>query len=100
MILKELIEYLEHKPPNTLVSHGFNNPHAYRGSYEDLAFEPTENTTVGEMLKCAKKALGTTYMGWKGGKFKMGGHVDVYIAEWGDVGDGIGKLLLDHMTAE
>jgi hypothetical protein len=73
MTLNELIRYLEKEDPKKVVAIGFNNPHSYRGYYEDLAFEPAKNITVGEMLDCAKGALGKTYEGYKGGEYKMGG---------------------------
>lgn len=98
MFLKELIEYLERKDPNIVVSVGFCCPHSYRGYYTELGFVPKKNTTVGDMLECAKGALGSTYVGWKGGEFTMGEYTDVYLAEYGDTGDEICNVLLDYMT--
>lgn len=99
MFLKELINYLEKKDPTIAAALGFCCPHSYRGYYTELAFIPEKNTTVGEMLKCAKDALGSTYQGWKGGEFTMDEYTDVYLAEYGDTGDSIGLILLDFMTA-
>ena len=98
MFLKELIEYLEKKDPNIVVPVGFCCPHSYRGYYIELAFIPEKDTTVGAMLECAKTALGETYTGWKGGEFTMGECTDVYLAEHGELGEEIGKVLLDYMT--
>lgn len=100
MVLKELIEFLESRDSNLFVPVGFNHPHSYRGYYTDLAFEPRENTTVGEMLGCAKEALGKTYSGYKGGDFKMGEYTDVWLSEYGRCGEGIGEVLLKYMCGE
>ena len=100
MILSELIEYLRSKDKNTKVKKGFNYPHSYRGYYEELAFEPCDDTTVGEMLECAQQALDNTYTGWKGGEFRMNGFSECYIAYAGNTGEGIGPILLDFMTEE
>ena len=100
MFLKELIEYLEKEDPDLQIKLGFHEPHSYRGYYSELAFEPKADTTIKDMLACAKRALGATYQGWKGGDFTMGEYTDVYLAEWGDVGDSIGTVLLDYMTGK
>ena len=72
MTLGELIEELKRHDRNKIVPMGFHHPHSYRGYYDQLAFEPARNITVGEMLNCAQEALNTTYPGWKGGDFTMG----------------------------
>lgn len=100
MILKELIEFLEARDPDIEVPLGFHNPHSYRASYNELAFEPLPNTTVGEMLSSAVEALGSTYEGYKGGDFLMGEYTEVNLAEWGDVGEEIGPVLLRYMVGE
>jgi hypothetical protein len=100
MVLEELIAYLEKVDHGVVVKHGFNNPHSYRGFYQELAFEPAKNITVGEMLACAKDALGKTYTGYKGGEFKMHEYTDVYLANYGECGEGIGPTLLGYMTGQ
>ncbi len=98
MYLSELIEVLE-KWPNKeqRVPIGFTRPHSYRGYYEDLAFEPKANVTVQHMLDCAKSALGKTFSGYKGGDYTMGEYTDVWLAKYGNIGEGIGPVLLDYM---
>ena len=98
MILKELIDFLESKDPTIILPLGFNNPDSYRGYYEELAFEPAENISIGEMLKCAIEALGSTYTGYKGGEYTMGEYTDVYLANWGETGESIGPVLLNLMV--
>lgn len=85
MTLGRLIERLEAAAlidPNKACV-GFANPHSYRGYYERVAFEPTGNTTVGNMLAAAKSALGATYTGYKGGEFTMDADSLVHVACWG-----------------
>jgi hypothetical protein len=96
--LIELIEYLQDFDPEHPVKLGFNNPHSYRGYYGDVAFEPVEDTTVGAMLAAAKRALGATFQGWKGGDYVMQEHTDCWLARKGKCGESIGPILLDFMT--
>lgn len=95
MTLDELIAALDAADPNLLLPLGFSNPHSYRGDYMDLAFEPTANVTVGQMLADARSARGTTYQGWKGGDYTMDGFTQCWLDEEGR-GDGetIGPILL------
>lgn len=99
MTLQELIDYLAACDPSTRVPIGFARPHSYRGYYYDLAFEIETETTVGAMLAAARKALGATYQGWKGGEYTMGEHTDVWLVEReGDLGETIGPVLLAYMV--
>ena len=100
MYLSELIKTLEKAPREQVVTKGFNNPHSYRGYYEELAFEPTDNTTVGEMLDCAKESLNKTYTGYKGGEYTMDEYTDCNLAWYGSTGEGIGEVLLGYMLGE
>lgn len=87
MKLKDLIELLEKFPADMHVAEGFGNPHSWRGVYAELAFEPVDNTTVGEMLREARSAVGETYTGWKGGDFVMTLETTVnvdYEGRWSD----------------
>ena len=100
MYLKELIETLEKVDGDMVVPHGFGNPHSYRGYYDQLAFEPEENVTVGQMLKDAQDSLGKTFEGYKGGDFTMDEYTDVWLAEYGSCGEGLGPTLLSYMLRE
>lgn len=97
MVLYELIAFLEKFDPEKAVPIGFDNPHSYRGYYDQLAFEPVRNTTVGEMLAAARSARGATYNGWKGGEYTMTDHTEVWLAMEGDCGEGFGPVLLSLM---
>jgi len=100
MTLGALINKLEEYPREQVVVKGFKNPHSYRGYYEQLAFEPADNTTVGEMLDSARSALGETFPGWKGGDFEMGEYTDCHLANWGKCGEEMGPVLLGYMLGE
>jgi len=100
MYLKDLIAFLEKRDAAIVVPVGFTHPHSYRGFYQDLAFEPAVNVTVGEMLRDAKAALGQPYTAYNGGEYTMGGYTDVWLAKWGHAGEGIGPVLLGYMLGE
>lgn len=100
MTLGELIQRLKEAPRDFRVPFGFHEPHSYRGYYDQLAFEPTTNVTVGEMLDAAESALGETFTGYKGGDYTMGEYTDVWIAHYGECGDGISHMLLDYMLGK
>lgn len=86
MTLGELIRALEGTRPDLKIV-GFGRPRSYRGYYEDLAFEPVEQTqTAAELLEVAKGCMGRTFQGWKGGDYVMHENTPLWIAEWGDPG--------------
>lgn len=101
MKLGALIELLQKYPVSRKVRRGFGNPHSWRGSYDELAFEPIHDTTVGEMLEAAKSAVGTTYHGWKGGEYKMILDTYVNIDSVGSWSDGaLDHYLYDWMSED
>lgn len=66
------------------------NPHSYRGYYEDLSFEESdERVTAAQFLAVAKQALGHTYTGWKGGDFTMHANTPLWRAIKGCCGEAI-----------
>lgn len=99
MTLIELIDVLKTMPQDKVVRWGFDHPHSWRGVYDELAFEPAENVTIGSMLHCAREALHNTYQGYKGGDFTMGEYTEVHIAYVGSGDDLMGELLLRYMEA-
>ena len=80
--LKELIEELKKLPQDKIVPFGFGEPDCYRGSYEDIAFEPVVNAKVSDMLAYAEGTLGSTSESYKGGQYAMDEYTDCYIAEY------------------
>lgn len=98
--LRELIGTLKMYPEDQVVPLGFSNAHSYRGYYDQLAFEPTRDTTVGAMLREAEFANGSTYQGWKGGDYTMGLNTEVHLAHEGATGEEIGPILLELMLGK
>ena len=84
MTLEQLYKYLTQFPKTRTCKHGFTNPHSYRGYYEELAFEPAENVTVGHMIMCCTRAHNETFTGWKGGEFTYSDNTYVHIAYEGN----------------
>lgn len=99
MTLSELIAALEAEDPALVLPDGFAHPHSYRGYYDQLAFEPARNVTVGAMLTTARSALGATYGGWKGGEYTMHKYTECWLAAEGCEGEGIGPVLIRLMVA-
>jgi len=100
MTLGELITFLKNRDPNIVSPLGFGSPHSYRGYYEQLAFEPMPNRTVAQMLSDAEYALGRTFCGYKGGDFTMKEYTPVWLANYGQCGEEIGRTLLEYMCGE
>ncbi|MGW1938996.1 hypothetical protein [Streptomyces goshikiensis] len=100
MTLDDLIAALETENPAKVCPDGFTNPHSYRGYYNELAFEPAANVTVGHMLADARSAHGTWFTGWKGGDYQMHGSTECWIAHEGSAGgETLGPLLLRLMLS-
>lgn len=89
MTLGQLIEWLEQQDQDLIVKDGFSTPHSDRGSYDELAFCPETESKISDMLRNAKSAVGATFTGWKGGKYKMNEYTPVYIGNSGVCGEEI-----------
>lgn len=101
MTLGELIQELKQMNPDAVVTHGFGEPRSYRGSYDELAFEPKERANIGDMLGYAEYALGRTFEGYKGGSYEMYEHTVCWISEYGSCSyDGISRQLVAYWKAE
>lgn len=86
MSLGMVLVYLRSLPPGTLVSK-FIDAHSYRGYYECIGVQPTnETTTAAESIDFFKSINGQTYFGWKGGEFRMRHASRVFIASEGSCG--------------
>lgn len=95
-----IIERLEREDPNRVLPIGFDDPHSFRGHYEQLAFEPRRNIPIGNVLRAARSALGATYEGYKGGHYTMSEWTTCWIANYGSASDNlIGPLLLELLLA-
>ncbi len=99
--LAGIIARLEREDPDRRIPDGFHQPHSYRGFYDQLAFEPAADISIGDMLTAARSALGATYQGYKGGDYRMDGDVHCWIANWGNSdGTPITASLLDQMLRQ
>lgn len=99
--LGHIIDRLRAADPHKICRIGFHRPHSYRGYYEDLAFEPIENISVGAMLAAAESADGSTYDGWKGGEFKMDESSRCWLSEKGySSNDAIGPVMMSFILDE
>lgn len=59
-------------------------PDSYRGYYSDLSFPPAATPiTVKELLIDARRAIGDTFMGYKGGYFKMDTDTPLWASAYG-----------------
>ena len=87
MTLSELIDELKEYNPRMIIKNGFNNPHSYRGDYNELSFEPASYVTVNDMLRCAIDVSDSTFGGWKGGDYIMRLDTTVHLAYEGTIGD-------------
>jgi len=97
LTLGRLIDALTEADPKKVLKKGFKKPHSWRGIYEELAFEPAENVTVGEMLASAQEAVGKSFQGWKGGEFTMTRETEVHVSFEGESYDYLGDILLFYM---
>jgi hypothetical protein len=100
MTLGELIALLETLPRDRVCVHAFTNPHSWRGVYAELAFEPADNRTIGEMLSAARSAVGTTYQGYKGGYYTMSEWTSVHIERYGTGEDLLPEYGIQWMLGE
>ena len=83
MTLGELIAALDELPTGRRVV-GFGEPHSYRGYYEDLAFEPSQEAeTVAELRERCQNCMGQIFEGYKGGDFPMHANTAVWISSYG-----------------
>ena len=97
MNLRELIDRLELEDPDLIIPNAFNDPHSYRGYYQELSFEPGAGpVTIHQLLQLVKSCLGQVFIGYKGGDFKMHEFTDVYLANFGQCGD---MLSMGHLEA-
>jgi hypothetical protein len=98
MKLGELIRFLGLFESDRQCTHGFCNPHSYRGFYNKLAFEPCDSMAVKSLREMAESAVESTYSGYKGGEYTMTLNTSVYLADYGSCGDEISVgMLLDWL---
>lgn len=77
---------------------GIGRPHSYRGEYSQVAFEPTKDVPVLDMLATARAALGARFTGYKGGEFVMHSDTLCYLTRYGQTGEPLTNEVLTRMT--
>lgn len=100
MTLRELIKFLETSLDKgyRLLKPGITHPHSYRGYYDELAFEPTEQEWIEDVLSMARACVGVTFTGWKGGEFTMHEYTPVWLSNIGESSqESLGPTLLGLM---
>jgi len=97
MNIRQVIEYLKHKPVDQIVSLGFSAPYVYHEGCTCLGVEPTRNMSVGDMLQALRNALIDIRQGWQGMDFVAKPSTDVRLALYGDEGELITSGLMDEM---
>lgn len=100
MTLGELISYLNEYVPSARLARGITEPRSFRGSYENLAFKESGQTTYGACLVAARSALDQDYTGYKGGEFRMHENVECYLVDWRDCGDPLTKDFFDLAVSD
>jgi hypothetical protein len=94
MTLGEFIEALKKLDRGAYICFDFaglrvGEIHSYRGYYSHLATDPTRGPfldRVGAVIDAYKACLGKTFMGYKGGDFKMDEDTPLWVATYGDSG--------------
>jgi hypothetical protein len=86
MKLGNLIRILKIADPTIAVVNGFGEGYSYRGYYDQLAFEPAQNTTIGAMLESAESCVDRTFHAYKGGDYVMTLDSYIWLAEYGKHG--------------
>lgn len=90
LTLGQLIAGLQEAPPDMLVRFDFpcaapKRAISYRGYYEDLAFQLTEDKrTAAAVLEEAVLARGHTFTGYKGGEYQMNERTPLWASDYGE----------------
>lgn len=83
LTLGRMIALLDVLEPERLV-HGLGELDSYRGYYDDLAFEPTDQReTVAALKARCQAAMGKVFKGYKGGDYMMGESTPLWVSPYG-----------------
>jgi hypothetical protein len=87
LTLGDLIKQLSEMPTGSTVDK-LENPHSYRGYYEDLAFRAGKGTMLAsDLLEECRNCMGKIFEGYKGGEYMMGESTPVWVATYGYTGE-------------
>ncbi len=85
LTLNQVINTLRNHPDKaTVLRSGWDGFNSWRGSYDELAFEPASNVPVSKMLHVAMQALASEMHGYKGGTYRIGPGTLCNIARLGE----------------
>lgn len=89
MRLGELIDALGHEEPKAQVRFDFGTPPdrlaSWRGVYAQLTLtHGTKPVTVSTLLADAQRAVGRSFEGYKGGRYRMDEETPVWADDYGD----------------
>jgi len=73
------------------VNEGFpSEPMSYRGYYEDISFEPgPAKVDAASFLARVNDIIGSTFIGYKGGKYVMDESTPIWVAHYGSSGNAV-----------
>jgi hypothetical protein len=87
MNIGQLLTFLDNFPKERVCLLGFNNPHSYRGYYEEAAVEPADNVTIGSMIDCLNRLLDEEFIGYKGGEYTYDTYTPIHLTHVGSCND-------------
>ena len=91
--LGEMIKTLEAMPQEAEIK-GLGELGSYRGYYCDLAFSKDDGAEpVFDVLDRCNAAMGKVFTGYKGGDYMMGENTPMWVADYGDCGVKIVRIL-------
>lgn len=82
MTLKELKNHIESLPKGTVFNYSLSHPFSWRGSYDEVAFAITEESSTREhALSQIDIAYTQEFTGYKGGEFRYKDYTEVHFEE-------------------
>lgn len=99
--IKEITDYLKGFDENTEINLTLSNPHSNRGDYSNIGFNHSfETGTVKGIIEELTYVIGKTFYGYKGGEFEMCEYSEVYLSEYGGVGEPLTLVLLEVLLTK
>ena len=80
---------------NVVLSIGLGKNMSYRGSYDEVAFEPQRNLTISECIQNVENCIDTTMFGYKGGEYECTKDTNANIAFYGSCGTPITSFVMN-----
>lgn len=82
----------------------FGEPMSYRGSYDEVAFEPSYKQKLSDIKKYINKAMTEQFVGYKGGEYSYDSLTTSHIASYGNYSEDsedqlevlVGRMLIEY----